>query len=35
MLMMQIIHMITGNLENTDKREGENLFPGPETNIYF
>lgn len=32
---MQTIHMIMGNLEDTDKREGGNLFPGLETNIYF
>ena len=24
-----------GNLENTGKREEENLFPGPETHLSF
>ena len=32
-LLYKIIHTSMENLENTGKREEENLFPGPETHL--
>lgn len=35
LLLYKIIHTIMGNLENTGKREEENLSPGLETHLSF